>query len=92
MTVLWITINLPDLQFPLVIHLVGVKLDLENNMQSTFAYRTIIMNPVIIAKFFHIIYNVVFMSLLAASQLKGGLPGLISNYFAIIETNGHSIL
>ncbi len=50
------------------------------------------MNLVAIAKFFHIIYNTIFMSLFGAGQIAGGLFGPISNYFAIVETNGHGML
>lgn len=92
MPVLWITINLADLQYLFVIYLAGVKLDLRNNTQSAFACRTAIINPVTIAKFFHIICNAVFMSLIATSQLEKGVPRLISNYFATIKINDCNML
>ncbi len=50
------------------------------------------MNPVAVAKFFHIICKAIFMSLFGAGQTKGGLLGPISNYFGIVETNGRGIL
>lgn len=92
MLVLWITINPADLQYPLVIRLTGVILDLGNNTQSAFARRTAKMNSIAGVKFFHIIYDMVFISLLAASQFEGGLLGLISNDFVTVETNGRGIL
>lgn len=92
MPILWIRINPTNLQYLIIIRFVGVKLDLRNNTQSVFACRTAIINLVTIAKFFHIIYNAVFMSLLTASQLERGLLGPISNYFATIEINGRGML
>lgn len=50
------------------------------------------MNLVAVAKFFHIICNALFVSLLAAGKLKRGLVRPISNYFAMFKTNNHSIL
>lgn len=89
--VLWIIINLADLQRPLIIRLAEVKLDLENNKQSGFARRMATINPIAVIKVFHIICNIVFMSLLAVGQLEGGLLRLISNYFATVKINGRDI-
>ncbi len=50
------------------------------------------MNPVAIAKFFHIICDAIFMFLFGAGQTAGGLFGPILNYFATVETNGHGML
>lgn len=50
------------------------------------------MNLVAITKFFHIIYKALFVSLLAAGEVKGGLLGLISNYFVMVKTNEYGIL
>lgn len=84
--------NPTDLQYLLVIRLLGVKLDLKNKMQSVFVYKMAIMNPVAVTTFFHIICNAIFMSLLAIGQLDGGFLRPISNYFATVETNGHGML
>lgn len=92
MFVLWIIINLVDLQYPLIISLAKVKRHLKNNTQSTFIYRMVIMKSVAILKFFYIICNTVFISLLATSQLERGLLRPIFNYFTTIEINSHSIL
>lgn len=46
-----------------------------------------IMNLVAVAKFFHIIYKALFVSLLATGKVKKGLLEPILNYFATIETN-----
>lgn len=90
--ILWIIINLVDLQFPLVIYFAIVQLDLENDTSFAFICEMVIINPIIIVKFFHILCDTVFMSLFTASQLKGGLLGPISNYFATVNTNGHDTL
>lgn len=92
MFVLWIIINLADLQYPFIISFTKVKRDLKNNTQFTFIYRMVIMKPVTISKFFYIICNTVFILLIATSQLEGGLLGPIFNYFTTIEINNHSIL
>lgn len=80
------------MQYVLVIRLARIKLNLENNTKSAFAYRTAIINPVAVAKFSHLICDVVFISLFAISQLERGLQGPITNYFVTIETNSHGIL
>ena len=90
--VLWITINLADLQYPLVIHLINVTHKLSNEIQSAFYHKTATINSIIIAKFFHIIYNAIFMLLFVVSQTKGGLLGPILNYFAIVKINSCGIL
>ena len=80
------------MQYPLAIHLIEIKLDLENDTQSAFVHRTAIINPVALAKFFHILCNTVFILLLIVGQLEKRLLGPISNYFATVEKNGCGIL
>lgn len=50
------------------------------------------MNSIAVAKFIHIIYDTIFISLFGTSQIEGGLLGPISNYFGIVEINRHRIL
>ena len=50
------------------------------------------INPVTIAKFFHIICNAIFIFLFDAGQKEGGFLRPILNYFGIIEINGCGIL
>ena len=50
------------------------------------------MNPVAIAKFFHIIYDIIFMSLFSIGETIRGLFEPILNYFVTIKTNGHEML
>lgn len=45
------------------------------------------MNPIIVIKFFYIIHNALFMSLLIPGKVKKELLESISNYFATIKTN-----
>ncbi len=87
-----ITINPADLQYPLIILFAGVKLELSSKIQSAFRYKTATINPVAIAKIFHIIYDAIFMFLLNASQTERGLLRPISNYFDIVEMNNCGIL
>ncbi len=92
MPVFWITINPADLRCPLVIRLAGVELELSSEIQSAFWRKTATINPVAVAKFFHIICDVIFMSLFGVGQTERGLLGPISNYFGTVETNGRGML
>lgn len=92
MPVFWIKINPADLRCPLVIRLAGVELNLDRETQSAFAQTTATMNLVAVAKFFYIICEALFVSLLAAGEVEGELLRPISNYFATVETNGHRML
>lgn len=92
MPIFWIIINPADSQFPLVIRLASVKLELSSEIQSVFWRKTATMNSVTVAKFFHIICDAIFMSLFSASQTEGGLLGLISNYFSNVKTNACRML
>ncbi len=92
MPIFWITINSADLQCPLVIRLTSVEFELSSEIQSAFRHKTATMNPVTVAKFFHIICDTIFISLFDASQTEGGFLGTISNYFGTVETNIRRIL
>ncbi len=92
MPVFWITINPADLRCPLVIRLADVELELSSKIQSAFWHKTVTMNPIAVAKFFHIICDAIFMSLFGAGQTEGGLLGSISNYFSTVKANGRGML
>ncbi len=92
MPIFWITINLIDLRCPFVIRFTGIELELSSKIQSTFWRKTATINPVVVAKFFYIIYDAIFMSLFGVSQTKGGLLGSISTYFGTVEMNIYGIL
>lgn len=92
MTTLWIIINPADLWNLLVIRLAGVKLELGSDIVSVFTCKTATINPVAIAKFFHIIYKVVLLSLFTSEYCDGDLLGLISTYFGKVEINGYNML
>ena len=81
-----ITIHLADLQFPLVIRFIGVELELSGKIQTIFWHKTATINPVVIAKFFYIIYNAILMSLFGEDQIERGLLKAILSYFSTIET------
>ena len=89
---LWITISLTDLPNPLIIRLAGVKLDLGSDIISVFARKTTTMNPVAVAKFFHIICKKVLPSLFASGGCDGGLLGPVSIYLSTVKTNGQGML
>lgn len=90
--ILWITISLADLRNLLVIRLAEVELDLRLNIASVFTYKTGTINPVAVAKFFHIIYKEVLLSLFASGSCDGGLLRSVSIYFGIVEINGCGIV
>lgn len=90
--IFWITINLVDLQCPLIICFVDVELELSNKIQTVFWYKTAIMNPITIAKLFYIIYDAIFIFLFGASQTKKEFLGLLSSYFNTVKTNGYEML
>ncbi len=50
------------------------------------------MNPIAIKNFFHIIYNVIFISLFGINQIAIEFFESILKNFTIVETNGHGIL
>ena len=90
--IFWITINQVDLRYPLVIRFADVELELSSEIQSAFWRKTATMNPVAVAKFFHIIYDTIFISLFGVGQKKRGFLRPILNYFGTVETNGCGIL
>lgn len=69
-----------------------MRLHLDKKTKSAFAKIIAIRNSITIAMFFYIIYKALFISLLATSEIKKKLLELISNYFAIIETNKYRML
>lgn len=76
----------------MVIYLAGVEIILGEETQSGFERKITIMDILAMAKFFYLICKALFVSFLAFRKLKRKLLGLVSNYFAIIETNGHGML
>ncbi len=90
--VFWITFNSANLQYSLVICLASIELELSSKIRSTFQRKTTTINLIAIAKFFHIICDIIFIFLFDVDKTAGGLFGPISNCFAIVETNGHGML
>lgn len=62
-------------------HLVGVELDLGSDIASNFAHKIGTINLVAVAKFFHIIYKRVLLSLFASGYYNGDLLRLVLIYF-----------
>lgn len=93
MLALWITINPANLRFFLIVQLAGLQ---NNNIGqsaiSEFTRKTAIMNPVVVARFFHKTCNAIFNHLLAANIKEDGLFGPILTYFDAVKTNGWGIL
>ena len=95
---IWFIINPADLKNPLVLSLAGVDLSTEDLSLEARMIRqtTATMNPLAVAQFFHQICTGIFNALLGASAGAGsdqiGILGQISNYFAMVETNGRGML
>lgn len=88
MPILWIIINPIDLWYLLIIYLIIVKLDLELDVAFIFAYKITTINSMAMARFFHIIYKAVLLSLFTSEYYNRGLLRLISIYFITIKING----
>lgn len=88
MPIFWIIFNLANLQCLLVICFTDVEFEFSSKIKFVFWYKIVTINPVAVAKFFHIICNTIFISLFDVGQTARGLFRIISNYFAINETNG----
>lgn len=91
MLILWITINLANLWYPLIIYLIRIELDLRSNVVSIFAYKITTINPMVMAKFFHIIYKTILLSLFISEYCDRGLLRTISTYFGIVEINSYNM-
>ena len=90
---LLITVNVLDLRYLLILVLAGISLSTAIN-QTAFKKmqdHTTIMNPVIVAQFFHITC-VAIMDHLMTSRRQDNLLGPISHHYGVIETNSRSIL
>ena len=73
----------------MVIDLAKIILYLDKKTKFAFTKITIIINLIFVIKFFYIICKALFISLLIIGKVEKKLLKLISNYFAIIETNKH---
>ena len=90
---LWITINLSDLRYPLVLEFAGIPFFCVTN-QTAFKKmqdHMALMNPITIAQFFHITC-VDIMDHLVASNRQNGLLEPISHHYGIVKINGRSML
>ncbi len=94
MPVLWITINLSDLQSPLVLILVSMpyKFNSANIITETFARMTATINSIAVARFFESTCHDIFEQLLATGFKDEGFFGPISIYFGIVEINSRGML
>lgn len=64
-----------------------MELKLDRKTQCLFAQIAATINSVTIAKFFHFIYKILFIFLLAISKIEEELLRLILNYLAMVKTN-----
>lgn len=84
--------NFFDLCSLFIIKLTNIIINLKKDTIELFAYKIVIINPVVVAKFFYTIYNILFSALLTAGRKKRGLLEPILIYFSVVETNDYSIL
>lgn len=94
MSILWITLNLLDLQSFLILIFVGVRFDHNGSITSKDEFRqvTAMINPVTVAQFFEDICTEIFKLFLAVESIKNSLLGLVSTYFGTVETNSQVML
>lgn len=94
MPAFWITINPSDLRNPLVLILAGVEYSGDNLAAANAAIReaAATSNPVAVAEFFHHVCKAVLDGLFATNTGQIGILGDLSNYFAVVETNGRGML
>ncbi len=90
---LWITINLSNLRYPLILKLAGVSFSSAINQ---IAFKKIqdhlaIMNPITVAQFFHITCITIIDHLIVSGR-QDSLLGLIFYHYGIVETNSHGML
>ncbi len=90
---LWITINLSDLRYPLVLELAGVLLSGATNQTAFKKMQDHVptMNPIAVAQFFHITC-IAIMDHLIASGRQDGLLGPISHHYDVVEINSRGML
>lgn len=69
-----------------------VELDLKFDVSSVFVCKTATMNPVAMAKFFHIICKEILLCLFINGGCDRDLLRPVSMYFGIGKTNGRSML
>lgn len=89
--ILWIIINLANLQNSLVIYLARVRLNLGSNIAFVLIYKIATMNLMAIAKFFYIIFKIVLLFLFASRYYDKELLELVSIYFNTIKPNSNNI-
>ena len=54
--------------------------------------RTAVANPVVVAEFFTLTINAFFTALIRLGSTTGGILGPVSDYAAVVETNGRGML
>lgn len=67
-------------------------MDLKFDVSSIFVHKTATMNPVTMAKFFHIICKEVLLYLFINGDCDGDLLRPVLMYFGIGKTNSRSML
>lgn len=94
MSILWITLNLSNLQSFLVLIFADVRFENNRPTNSTEEFRQAksIMNPIAVVQFFKAIYTGIFKCFLATRSIERGLLGTVSIYFGMLETNGQGML
>ncbi|KAF8860612.1 hypothetical protein BDZ45DRAFT_310087 [Acephala macrosclerotiorum] len=94
MPVFWITINPSDLRNPLILLLAGVEYsgDALPTANAAIRHATVTFNLVAVAQFFHHTCKAIFDGLLGSNTGRIGILGQVSNYFAMIKTNGCGML
>jgi hypothetical protein len=91
MPAFWLTINPSNLQNPLILILAGALYS--TDMATSAIYKIIATsNPVAVAQFFHTTCKAILDGLLGSKPGETRILSDISNYFRVVESNGHGML
>jgi hypothetical protein len=91
MPAFWLTINPSNLQNPLVLMLAGAPYS--TNIATSAVHKIIATSdPVAVARFFHTTCKAILDGLLGSKPGETGILSDISNYFGVVESNGHGML
>ena len=90
----WLTINLSDLQNPLILILARIEFsgDAFPKANAAVCYIAATSNLVAVAQFFNYICKAIFKGLLCSNTGEIGILGQVQNYFGVVETNSHRML
>jgi Helitron helicase-like domain at N-terminus len=92
MPAIWFSLNPADLRSPLIMNLASTTQIPTTPATLETIRRTAVANPVVVAEFFTLTINAFFTALIRLGSTTGGILGPVSDYAAVVETNGRGML